>query len=68
MMQASTPISTSPLQTANQGAILPPSEMPAWFRTFLESHYIALMQEVNSTLRQLGRNPKRCPHCGGELK
>lgn len=66
------PTTTPLLKVDAPGAIIPPSApsdaLPAWFRLYLENRYMTLMNEVNELRRLLGRNPKRCPHCGGELK
>jgi hypothetical protein len=52
-----------PLKPIEQRAII--EEM---FKGYLDTRYRALKMELNDVMRLLGRNPKRCPHCGGELE
>lgn len=42
--------------------------IPTWFLKYLESEARALQMQLNDIARMLGKNPKRCEHCGGEIR
>lgn len=55
-----------PLQTARAGDTIPLP--PFEWRKYLEGQRVMLRMWLADVERMLGYNPKRCPHCGQELK
>ena len=47
----------------------PIMSLPAFdLKAYAEMQLLVLTTQINYWRKQLGQNPKRCPHCGGELK
>jgi hypothetical protein len=56
-----------PLTPRAANDTMPPISPFDW-KKYLEGQRIMLRMWLNDVERMLGYNPKRCPHCGNELK
>jgi hypothetical protein len=55
-----------PLTPARCNDTMPPTLFD--IKAYAEMQLLVLTTQINYWRKQLGMNPKRCPHCGGDLK